>query len=133
MVQDRILKEIRALQQKLNMTMLYISHDISVIAETCDDIAVMYAGNLVEYADKMSLFERPLHPYTKALMGAFPSIVGEKRALGCVPGEPPTLLNPPQGCRFRPRCPNATDRCKYAMPPLTQVEKRHWVACFQVW
>jgi len=114
------------------MTMMYISHDISVITETCDDIAIMYGGNLVEYTDTMTLFEKPLHPYTQALMGAFPSIKGEKTVLKSVPGEPPVLLDPPPGCRFHPRCPFANGGCKNATPEFREVEKGHWVSCSNI-
>ena len=111
-VQDRILKRIRTLQKELNMAMIYISHDIAVIAEVSDRIGVMYAGRMAELADATDIFERPMHPYTYALIGAFPSIKGKRRELKTLPGEPPDLLDPPPGCRFHPRCPYATDICR---------------------
>ena len=128
-VQDQIISEIKRLQKELHMTMIYISHDISVIAESCERIAVMYAGILAEYANSIDLFKNPMHPYTQALMNSFPSIKGPKRRLIPVPGEPPNLLNPPQGCRFHPRCPLAMDVCKKDVPPFTEFENRHWAAC----
>ncbi|MBU7017687.1 MAG: ABC transporter ATP-binding protein [Theionarchaea archaeon] len=128
-VQDQIISEIKRLQKELNMTMIYISHDISVIAESCERIAVMYAGILAEYANAIDLFNNPMHPYTQALMNSFPSIKGAKRQLIPVPGEPPNLLNPPKGCRFHPRCPLAMDVCKKDVPTFTEYEKRHWAAC----
>ena len=128
-VQDQIISEIKRLQKELNMTMIYISHDISVIAESCERIAVMYAGILAEYANAIDLFKNPMHPYTQALMNSFPSIKGPKRRLIPVPGEPPNLLNPPQGCRFHPRCPLAMDVCKKDVPPFKEYEQRHWAAC----
>ncbi len=128
-VQDRILKEIRKIQQKLNMAMIYISHDIAVIAEVSDKIAVMYAGKFVELADSVTIFKCPMHPYTYGLMHAFPSTVGEKTELTTIPGEPPNLLNPPKGCRFSPRCPKADDLCRNVEPEYREIEKKHFVAC----
>ena len=128
-VQDRILREMKKIQEKLNMAMIYISHDIAVIAEVSDKIAVMYAGKFVEFADSVTIFKRPAHPYTYGLMHAFPSVVGEKTELTTIPGEPPNLLNPPKGCRFAPRCPLATDRCREEEPEYREIEPGHWVAC----
>jgi peptide/nickel transport system ATP-binding protein len=129
MVQDQIISEIKEIQKKLQMTMMYISHDISVIAETCRRIGVMYAGNIVEYTDAISLFKNPLHPYTQALMNSFPSVKGEKKKLTPVPGEPPNLLNPPSGCRFHPRCPKAKDLCRKKVPEFVEYQHKHFVAC----
>ncbi|MBN2005302.1 MAG: ABC transporter ATP-binding protein [Anaerolineae bacterium] len=137
-VQDRILKQIRSLQKELNMAMIYISHDIAVIAEVSDRIGVMYAGRMAEMADSADIFERPSHPYTYALMSAFPSIKGKRRDLKTLPGEPPDLLNPPPGCRFHPRCPYATDICRQKAPDFTTVDGvtrsdltgGHYVACW---
>jgi len=117
-VQDRILKQLRKIQEELNMGMIYISHDIAVIAEVSDRIGIMYAGRMAELSDAVDIFERPLHPYTFALMSAFPSIKGKRRELKTLPGEPPDLLNPPSGCRFHPRCPYATDICREQCPPF---------------
>ncbi len=129
-VQDRILKQMTKIQKELDMGMIYISHDISVIAEVSDRIAVMYAGRMAELASAVNVFERPLHPYTFALMSAFPSIKGEKRELVALPGEPPDLLHPPSGCRFHPRCPRATEVCSKEVPPLEEKEPDHFVACW---
>jgi len=129
-VQDRILKELRGIQDKLNMGMIYISHDIAVIAEVSDRMGVMYAGRMVELADVVDVFERPIHPYTFALMSAFPSIKGDKRELTTLPGEPPDLLNPPPGCRFHPRCPRATSECREAVPPFEDKGAGHFTACW---
>jgi len=129
-VQDRILKQMREIQKKLGMGMLYISHDIAVIAEVSDRIGVMYAGRMAELADAVDVFERPLHPYTFALMSAFPSIKGEKRELMTLPGEPPDLLNPPPGCRFHPRCSRATAVCAKECPPFEDKGDGHFVACW---
>jgi len=128
-VQDNLLREMIELQKQLNMSMIYISHDIAVIAEVSDRIGVMYAGRLVEWGASDQVFKRPLHPYTYGLMSAFPSIVGPKRELTTLPGEPPDLLNPPTGCRFHPRCPYATESCAREAPPLRDMGNGHFVAC----
>jgi len=129
-VQDRILKELRAIQKKLEMGMIYISHDIAVIAEVSDRIGVMYAGRMAELADGMTIFHRPLHPYTCALMSAFPSIKGERRELTTLAGEPPDLLHPPSGCRFHPRCSRATEGCIQERPRFEERLPGHYVACW---
>ncbi len=129
-VQDRILREMKKIQAKLGMSMIYISHDIAVIAEVSDRIGVMYAGRMAELADAVDIFERPLHPYTYALMRAFPSIKGAKHELTTLPGEPPDLLFPPPGCRFHPRCPRATDLCRQEVPPFEDQGMAHFVACW---
>ncbi|PIE81962.1 MAG: dipeptide/oligopeptide/nickel ABC transporter ATP-binding protein [Chloroflexi bacterium] len=129
-VQDRILKELRNIQDTLGMSMIYISHDVAVIAEVSDRIGVMYAGRMAELAEGVDIFERPLHPYTYALMQAFPSIKGEKHELITITGEPPDLLNPPPGCRFHPRCPNATAICRKEQPKFEDAGKGHVVACW---
>lgn len=129
-VQDKLLREMCAIQKELGMAMIYISHDIAVIAEVSNRMGVMYAGHLVELADTTDIFERPLHPYTHALMGAFPSITGPKRTLATLPGEPPDLLHPPAGCRFHPRCPRVTDQCRQETPPFKDYGGRHSAACW---
>ena len=116
-VQDRILRELKDIQEKLNMSIIYITHDMAVVAEVTDKIGVMYAGRLVETGDTADVFRSPLHPYTAALMSSFPSVMGEKRPLGSLPGEPPNLANPPPGCAFHPRCAYATDLCREQIPP----------------
>jgi peptide/nickel transport system ATP-binding protein len=129
-VQDRILRELQKVQQETGTSMLYISHDIAVIAEVCKRIGVMYAGKLMEIADALELFARPVHPYTAALMSAFPSITGPKRLLTSLIGEPPDLLHPPSGCRFHPRCPRVTDICVEQEPPLEGHLPDHLAACW---
>ena len=129
-VQDRILNQLKAIQKQLDMSMIYISHDIAVIAEVSDRIGVMYAGRMAELADADDIFKSPIHPYTYALMGAFPSIKGTKRELNTLPGEPPDLLNPPTGCRFHPRCPRATAQCQQEVPPFIEHSPNHFTACW---
>jgi len=129
-VQDSLLREMRLLQDRLGMAMIYISHDIAVIAEVSEKIGVMYAGRLVEWAKSEEIFHRPIHPYTAALMSAFPSVTGPKRELAMLSGEPPDLLHPPPGCRFHPRCPFATEICKEQVPDFKDHGGGHYAACW---
>lgn len=129
-VQDNLLREMTALQKKLGMSMIYISHDIAVIAEVSDRIGVMYAGRLIEFGSAEQIFKRAMHPYTHGLMSAFPSIVGPKRQLAAMSGEPPDLINPPSGCRFHPRCPYAQEICKGEVPEYRDMGDEHLVACY---
>jgi peptide/nickel transport system ATP-binding protein len=129
-VQAQVLGLMRDLKEKLGLSMMMISHDLSIVAEVCEKVAIMYAGHVVEYGDVKSIFEEPLHPYTQGLIGAFPSIKGERKKLTSIPGQPPDLLHPPAGCRFNPRCPFAMDICKVEDPALEkQGSKEHYVAC----
>ena len=128
-MQERILKEIKNLQKIRKLSMIIISHDISVVAETAQRIAIMYAGKIVEYGDIISIFKRTAHPYTVGLLNAFPSIIGQKKRLEAIPGSPPDLLNPPSGCRFHPRCKYAQDICMTTEPQLIEVEPMHTAAC----
>jgi peptide/nickel transport system ATP-binding protein len=129
-VQDQVLRALCSIQKDFQMSMIYISHDIAVIAEVADRIGVMYAGRLAELAPALEIFKRPRHPYTAALMSAFPSIIGPKTKLVTLSGEPPDLLFPPSGCRFHPRCPYTTEQCTLEPPPLQPVAGGHWVACW---
>jgi peptide/nickel transport system ATP-binding protein len=109
--------------------MLLITHSLPILAENCDKIAIMYAGKIMEYAPVRRTFPSPLHPYTSALLSALPSIRGSPNRLKSLPGAPPSLLNPPSGCRFHPRCPHTQDKCRRKEPELVEVEKNHFVAC----
>ena len=128
-VAHQVMDLIKDLKDKRDLSMILITHDISAIAQTCDELAVMYAGKLVEYSDVLSIFEKPLHPYTEALINAFPSIQGEKRQLKSIVGTPPDLINPPKGCMFHPRCPYAQEVCRQEDPPIKEVGDNHRVAC----
>ena len=128
-VQAQTLRLLRDLKDRLGLSMIMISHDLSIIAETCEKVAIMYAGKIVEYGDAVSIFKNPLHPYTQGLIKAFPSIKGERVRLSSIPGQPPDLLNPPPACRFNPRCPYVMDICKREEPLLKENEKGHLVAC----
>ena len=129
-VQDNLLREMTTLQKKLGMSMIYISHDIAVIAEVSDIMGVMYAGKLVELSTTDEVFKHPVHHYTNGLMSAFPSIVGPKRLLSTLPGEPPDLISPPTGCRFHPRCPAATEICMQQIPEFRDHGSGHFAACW---
>jgi len=132
LVQDRILMQLNELQQRLRMAMIVITHDISVIAETCSRVAVMYAGKIMEYGDVKEVFKNPFNPYTLGLLNAFPSVVGEKRELISIGGFPPNLLHPPVGCRFWERCPFSTERCEHESPPMLKVVASHFSACLEI-
>lgn len=128
-VAAQVLKLMKELRQKLNLSMIMISHDLSIVAETCQKAAVMYGGKIVEYADIKSVFKEPLHPYTQGLMGAFPGIKAQKTRLVSIPGSPPDLLFPPPACRFHPRCQYAMDICRSQEPGLVDIGNKHYVAC----
>lgn len=131
-IQAQVLQLIRELKEKLNLAMILITHDLSVIAETCDKAAIMYAGKLVEFGNIETIFGEPLHPYTTGLVSAFPDINAPKHKMTAIPGFPPDLLEPPSGCRFHPRCSYALDVCKKEEPEYIDVGKNHFVACHLV-
>jgi len=128
-VKGQILTLINDLKERLNLSMIIITHDLSAIYEVCDRVAVMYAGKLVEVCDRSSFFHKPLHPYSRGLLQAFPSIRGHSERLSPIPGSPPDLINPPTGCRFHPRCPEAQPICRKEEPPMVQVGEGWMVAC----
>jgi len=125
----QVMELLRELQNKLGITLIIVTHDLSIVAEVCNKIAIMYAGNIVETGDTASIFGDPAHPYSKGLINAFPSILGPKRRLQAIEGSPPDLLEPPLGCRFHPRCPNAMEICQKKGPPPLDLGKNHVVAC----
>lgn len=129
-VQDQILKELNAIQTDLGMSMIYISHDIAVIAQVTRNTGVMYAGKMVEYGSTEEIFATPRHPYAWLLLSSTPSITGPRRKLAPLVGEPPDLMLPPPGCRFHPRCPFATDQCSTDEPVMEDVGDGHMVACW---
>ncbi len=129
MVQAQIIDLINSLRKKLNMSMIIITHDLSIISETCDRIAVMYAGKIVELGTVRHIIQKGLHPYSQKLIASFPNIYGEKRMIESIPGTPPNLLSPPSGCRFHLRCDKAIDKCSQVMPELLEYESGHYAAC----
>ena len=130
-IQAQILALIRALQRETGTAMLLITHDLGVVAEVADDVAVMYAGRIVERGPVEAIFADPQHPYTIGLMGSLPSLTGREQRLATIPGSVPAPERMPQGCRFEPRCPFVVDACRQAQPPLVQVEPGHEVACIR--
>ena len=127
-VQAQMLKLLENLQETLGLSMIVISHDLSLISEVCDTCAIMYAGKIVEYADVTSLFKRSLHPYTQGLIRSFPSVRNSKELVS-IRGSPPNLISPPSGCKFHPRCPHVMKQCLEVEPGLKEAEKGHHVAC----
>ncbi|MFX1486755.1 MAG: ABC transporter ATP-binding protein [Promethearchaeota archaeon] len=125
-VQARILDLMRRLKDKSKSSILYITHDMGVIAEMCDRVAVMYAGSICEAANVIEIFKNPLHPYTKALLASIPRPGEEFRS---IIGTVPNLIDPPAGCRFHPRCPMAREICRKVKPNIVEVKKDHFVSC----
>ena len=125
-VQAQILDLIARLKKMFGMSVIYITHDMGVIAEISDRVAVMYAGSVVEVAPVKELFKNPLHPYTRALLESIPRPGSSFKS---IPGTVPNLVNPPSGCRFHPRCPYAKDKCKREVPKLVKVSEDHYVSC----
>ncbi len=129
-IQAQIMNFLKELKEKENLTLLLITHNMGLVAEMCDTVAVMYAGEIVEEAPVEELFKNPLHPYTRGLMRAVPKHVGKNVTLESIPGTVPNLIFPPPGCRFHPRCPYRFDPCDKKRPPLIEIEKNHKVACW---
>ena len=134
-IQAQIITLLEELQEKFNLTYLFIAHDLSVVRHISDRVAVMYLGHIVEIADRTELYKNPLHPYTKALLSAVPipdPAIEAKRERIVITGELPSPMNPPNGCVFHTRCPIATNECQLEIPELIEVKKRHWVSCIKV-
>ena len=129
-IQAQILELLNELKRQEGLSMLMITHDLGVVAETCDRVAVMYGGNIVEVGPTSRIFENPLHPYTKALLNSIPRMGTKLERLESIKGTVPNLISPPGGCRFHPRCPMAMDVCSVNKPVLLEIEDRHSVACF---
>ncbi len=129
LVQDQILGEIDALRRRMGLSLILISHDMGAVAETCDRVAVMYAGEFVEVAPTAAIFDAPRHPYTAALLSSLPTVAGPRKPLSSIPGETPSLMEPITGCRFAPRCAFARDRCREVSPPRLSDGEASEVLC----
>lgn len=127
--QAQILSRLTKLRRERGLALIFITHDISVVVQTCDRVAVMYGGHIMETGPVREVFASPFHPYTMGLTNAFPTLEGAQKELISIPGSPPDLLNPPSGCRFAERCPFATQRCTQETPSLTHVGEGRQAAC----
>lgn len=132
-IQAQILDLMLTLKKEFGTSILLITHNLGVVAEISDKVAVMYAGKVVEYGDSVTIFKKPLHLYTQALMSSIPRIDIKQEKLESIPGTVPSLINPPLGCRFAPRCKYATEDCNKNEPILEEVEPGHLVGCFRVY
>jgi oligopeptide/dipeptide ABC transporter ATP-binding protein len=130
-IQAQYLNLLKRLQQEFGFAMIFVTHDLGIVARLCDRAAVMYAGHLVEVGTVRSLFDRPRHPYTQALLDSLPRMNRRRQAMRFIPGQPPSLLDPPIGCRFAPRCPEVVERCRQEMPPAVRDAEGHSVRCWQ--
>lgn len=130
-IQAQVLEMINKLKNEFNTSMIMISHNLGVIAEVCDDLAVMYAGEIVELGSKEAVFDRPAHPYTLGLFGAVPKLYDDQDRLSPISGLPPDPSNLPPGCHFNPRCPRATDECRSQKIPLREIEPGHFCRCIR--
>jgi len=128
-IQDQIMREIVSLIDRLELSMLLVSHDVSVVAETCNKILVMYGGKMAEYGDLVDVFDNPRHPYTLGLLEAFPNIRGPIKGLAALPGTPPNLAKDLTGCRFAPRCPRREALCENEDPPEIELAGNHVAFC----
>lgn len=129
-VEAQILDLLKDLKRAYDMTLILISHNLGIVAELADRLAVMYAGKMVEVAPAAELFDQPLHPYTQGLLASVPNIRLEDEKLRTMAGAPPDLINPPSGCHFHPRCPDVMERCRSEEPPYQQVRDERWTACW---
>jgi peptide/nickel transport system ATP-binding protein len=130
MIQAQILELLQQLQAELNLSVVFVTHDLGLVAEVCDDVVVMYGGKVAEYADCDTIFNEPRHPYTQRLLQAFPDIERPGATLASIPGNPPRLDDLPPGCRFEPRCHRREDICAAQPPPLLELAAGHEAACY---
>jgi len=128
-IQAQVMEMIAKLKKDFNTSMIMISHNLGVVAEVCDDLAVIYAGEIVELGSKEAVFDRPTHPYTQGLFGAVPTLAEEKDRLNPISGLPPDPSNLPTGCHFSPRCPHGQERCRIEKKALVEIEPGHFCRC----
>jgi len=131
-IQAQILDLIRDLQSRLGLAVILVTHDLGIVAQYADEVAILYAARVMERTSAPELFRNPLCPYTKALFAALPGIDGSRRRLEAIPGVVPSAINPPAGCRFHPRCPIAIEDCSRVEPPLQEKVPGHYVSCIRV-
>jgi oligopeptide/dipeptide ABC transporter ATP-binding protein len=129
-IQAQYLKLLKDIQQRVGLAMIFITHNIGIVARMCDKVGVMYAGRLVERAPVRTIFNRPAHPYTEALLQAVPKLTEKTERLWSIEGQPPDLAALPPGCPFQPRCPKAEDRCRHEVPPEFQIDENHYTRCW---
>jgi len=129
-IQAQVLELMKDLKEKYKTSMIMITHDLGIVAEICDKVAIMYAGNVVEYSDKRSLYLNPLHPYTKGLFNSIPDLNVDQEELETIDGLTPDPTNLPSGCSFHPRCKKAMKKCSKEVPQKYQVDSEHFVRCF---
>ena len=129
-VQRRILRRLARIHRRSRRAMILVSHDLTAIAQVCDHVAVMYAGQLVESGPTDQVLTAPIHRYTRALLDAVPRLKGPRRDLAVIGGEPPDLIEPPPGCRFHPRCEHALPECRTGPAPRIERSADHWAVCF---
>ena len=129
-IQAQYLNLLKDIQNRSGLAMIFITHNIGIVARMCDKVAVMYAGRLVERAPVRTIFNQPAHPYTEALLNAMPKLTDKTERLWSIEGQPPDLANLPPGCPFSPRCPKAEDRCHREVPPEYQVGDQHFTRCW---
>jgi len=128
-IQAQVLDMINKLKTEQNTSMILITHDLGVVAEVCDMVGVVYAGQIIEVGTKEEIFDYPSHPYTRGLFGSIPKLNGDEKRLHSVPGMPPNPTDLPKGCHFNPRCPYATDECRAGEIQLTEIRKDHFCRC----
>jgi oligopeptide/dipeptide ABC transporter ATP-binding protein len=129
-IQDQFLRLLQEMQREIRMGLILVTHDLGIVAETCDRIVIMYAGKIVETGDVKGVFKNPVHPYTEALLAALPRLGQRGKRLFQIRGEPPHLLNLPQGCSFWPRCHKTMERCREDYPPMVSVADGRQAACW---
>ncbi|NJE42976.1 ABC transporter ATP-binding protein [Thermococcus sp. GR6] len=129
-VQAQIINLMKKLKKELGLSMIFITHDLSILAEISDRVAIMYAGKIIEIGDSEKIYYEPAHPYTQKLLAAIPRLHEDIERLEFIPGQPPNLITPPKGCRFHPRCPYAMQVCKEQEPELKEIDKDHYAACW---
>ena len=128
-IQAQVMEMISDLQKKLNTAMILITHDLGIVAESCDDVAVIYAGEIVEYGTREDIFLHPTHPYTIGLFGCIPSLTGDVDRLTPIPGQPADPENLPEGCHFGPRCEKCNGSCRQGKIPFVEITPGHFVRC----